>query len=780
MRTQLADTLDQMQRPSVKPRDPAHLPAKALRQTAKPERHLPTRRSKHPSISDLQNQVSALARELAEARAEQSASAEVLRVISSSPAELQPVFQIILENATRICEAKFGTLWVAEADGLRAVAMHNPPAGFADMRLGALIRPSPSTATGRAQTTKQVAQVVDLAADAAYLNRDPLRVGLVEVAGARSLVSVPMLKENEFAGAINIYRQEPGPFTDRQLALLQNFAAQAVIAIENARLLSELRERTTRLEQEMDAARKLQLGMLPMVFPACTPERPVEVHALMETAREVGGDLYDFFYASEHLFCFLVGDVSGKGAAAAMFMARTRGLVRMAVELWRKMSADQITPMHIADAINHELCQNNRDHMFVTLFLGMLDTKTGVITYVNAGHLGPYVLHPGGSIDVINDKPALPLAVRAGVAYQERTLMLRPDDTLFVFSDGVIEAMNIADDLYGKDRLHADLCIASALPPEQIVRGIKAKIDSFTTGTPKFDDVTMLALRWQPNGSKRTKSNEVQLSGKESLPHTTRIVIRNNLANLATVTATMERLGAEYRMPENFLLQLQIVLDEMLSNIIKYAWPEGGEHEIEILMTVRTDAVEVEIIDDGEMFDPRDTVPRDKPLPGQKLQPGGLGVRITKQLVDRIDYARIGNRNHITLRKLYASGLLASGRKKHMSQTALRLVDSHSGLVCILAISGRIDSGNAETLLERLNQLVSSGEKTILLDFKEVLYLTSAAFRVLLVAADEAEHNGGRIILCGLAGQVRELFEMGGLLEAFTVHGSREDALASL
>ena len=115
-----------------------------------------------------------------------------------------------------------------------------------------------------------------------------------------------------------------------------------------------------------------------------------------------------------------------------------------------------------------------------------------------------------------------------------------------------------------------------------------------------------------------------------------------------------------------------------------------------------------------------------------------------------------------------------------MNKTALRMEDSHAGPVCILLVGGRIDSGNAAALLDRLNGLLAAGEKTILLDFKEVLYLTSAAFRVLLVATDEAERSAARVVLCGLAGQVRELFEMGGLLDAFTVHGSREDALAKL
>jgi phosphoserine phosphatase RsbU/P len=284
--------------------------------------------------------------------------------------------------------------------------------------------------------------------------------------------------------------------------------ARVGASLEKKRLRDAVRASLARLEQEMDAARNLQLGMLPLVFPACTPEQPVEIHALMEPAREVGGDLYDFFYASDHLFCFLVGDVSGKGAAAAMFMARTRSLIRMAAQLWQKTSGDQITPVRIVEAVNHELCQNNRDRMFVTLFLGVLDTKTGVLTYLNAGHVAPCVLHASGSIETAGDKPSMPLAVRAGAAYQERTLTLLPEDSLFVFSDGVTEAMNARDEFYGNDRLQADLCAISPVTPKELVHAIKAKVDTFTGEAPKFDDVTMLALRWQPAWP-RSQTSEV-------------------------------------------------------------------------------------------------------------------------------------------------------------------------------------------------------------------------------------------------------------------------------
>jgi GAF domain-containing protein/anti-sigma regulatory factor (Ser/Thr protein kinase) len=223
-----------------------------------------------------QGELDACRRELSEALERETATSQVLGIISSSPSNLEPVFETILANATRLCEASYGTLWLCEGDAIRAVALHGAvPTAFAAERRRGAVRPGPALAITRAVRTRQTVHIADLRAEQSYLDRDPQAVTAVELGGIRTLVVVPMLKGNQVVGLIAIYRQEVRPFTDKQIALVTSFASQAVIAIENARLLNELRES---LEQQTATSEVLRV-----ISSSPTELQPV-LDALVKTA----------------------------------------------------------------------------------------------------------------------------------------------------------------------------------------------------------------------------------------------------------------------------------------------------------------------------------------------------------------------------------------------------------------------------------------------------------------------------------------------------------------
>ena len=265
--------------------------------------------------------------------------------------------------------------------------------------------------------------------------------------------------------------------------------------LEKKRLRDEIDAHLARLQEELDAARRLQMAMVPQSFPAPSPDFPIDLCASMEPAREVGGDLYDFFLTEDGMLCFLVGDVSGKGMAAALFMARTKSLIRIATDLMRSPQGPSAPPAEIIARVNRELCQNNSDMMFVTLFFGMLRPASGELEFCNAGHNAPYRLN-GQKVAAIEGAKGVILGVRPDAVYATGHTSLAPGESIYVFTDGVTEAADDEGELFAEARLEAVLCAGSGCSTAaEIVKSVGEAVRSFVGAALPSDDITMLAVR---------------------------------------------------------------------------------------------------------------------------------------------------------------------------------------------------------------------------------------------------------------------------------------------
>ena len=254
---------------------------------------------------------------------------------------------------------------------------------------------------------------------------------------------------------------------------------------ENTRITAE----KERIDTELNLATNIQAGMLPDKFPAFPDRKDFDIYASMTPAKEVGGDFYDFFMIDENRLGIVMADVSGKGVPAALFMMHSKILLK-------SYTLMKQSPKAALEEVNRQICENNPEDMFVTVWLGVLDLKTGVFTAANAGHEKPALKQPGGSFELFIDKHGIMVGYMDGVRFREYEMTLEKGAKLFLYTDGVAEATNAQEELFGTDRMIEALRTAEDKSPKEILAAVDSAIDAFVADAPQFDDLTMLCIEY--------------------------------------------------------------------------------------------------------------------------------------------------------------------------------------------------------------------------------------------------------------------------------------------
>jgi len=410
--------------------------------------------------------------------------------------------------------------------------------------------------------------------------------------------------------------------------------AQLAIAFATMRdslktYIADLAETTAareRLNGELRIAHDIQMDLVPKTFPAFPERKDMELFAIIEPAKEVGGDFYDFFLLDEDHIVLAIGDVSGKGVPAALFMAVTRSFLRSEF----KVDAD---PGRVLCRVNDELSEGNESCMFVTLFCAVVRLSDGSVAYANAGHNPPAVLRPSGSVEWIARPRGSAAGAIPGSDYNTGNLKLQEGEVLLLYTDGVTEAMNATSTLYGEARLTRVVAKMGESPCREGLNTLLADIREHAAGADQSDDITMLMFRRiavpKPIGGGIVMNLEFT-NDAESLN-----------GALDSLESWMEKNSAA----PGLVYTVRLALEELGTNIVKYGYDDDAAHKVLVELALGPPAM-MRIEDDGHPFDPTIDAPEpDLDASAEDRTIGGLGLHMVRSMVAGMSYARIGNRN---------------------------------------------------------------------------------------------------------------------------------------
>lgn len=376
----------------------------------------------------------------------------------------------------------------------------------------------------------------------------------------------------------------------------------------------------TRVAKELEFAKTIQLASLPNVFPPYPNHRDFEIYALMDTAKEVGGDFYDFYFVGENKLLMLVADVSGKGIPAAMFMMTAKTMIKSLAETGLPVE-------EIMTQANQKLCEMNEAGMFVTVWVGIVDLSNGKINYVSAGHNPPLVKHQNGEFEYIKGRSGLVLAGMEGIKYRPMEAQMLPNDKIFLYTDGVTEATDKNNQLYGEERLKNYLNSRDNYDVEATCKELLVDINKFVGDAPQFDDITMLMFTLEEINN----YNELTLSPTvDSIPR---------------VTEFVENWMLRTKVDEKTVRKVNVIVDEIYSNVANYS----NSMWARVFYTRDTSSMTLVFTDNGIQYNPLEAQAPDITLSAEEREIGGLGIMMVKKMASDIKYEYVDGQNKLTI-----------------------------------------------------------------------------------------------------------------------------------
>ena len=409
------------------------------------------------------------------------------------------------------------------------------------------------------------------------------------------------------------------------LALLSYIMFRSINSMNRLQAVNSEKER---IESELNIAKRIQEAMLPKIFPPYPERSDIDIYASLAPAREVGGDFYDFLIRDDKLF-FCIGDVSGKGIPAALVMAVTR-------TLFRNVTSQESMPQSILTIMNDTLADNNESNMFVTMFVGVLDLKTGKLLYSNAGHDAPLLV--ATATESLPCDPNLPIGIMEHWKYTLQEAVIAPETIIFLYTDGLTEAENATHEQFGMERIMQVTTHDHQTKP--LIVNMTDAVQQFVAEAEQSDDLTMMAIQYEGEKPDVTLQRSITLA--------------NDVKDVPQMNDFIADIAKTLQMTKSDTMQVNLALEEVVVNVMNYAYPEGTNGDVNIAATADEHQLTLTITDSGTPFDPTQQSEVDITQPLDERPIGGLGIHLFRNIMDDVSYQRVDDTNRLTITKRYS------------------------------------------------------------------------------------------------------------------------------